>query len=250
MSAQRTSAASQSLTTEFSSPPTYWIGLRTRGSSGSSREYTDSTGIPPPYRPEPAQGPGGFMITEHSRHMWPRMFRDPGNGRGRASVEDGVAAVDGLEHADGDHVGEHGGAAVGHERQRQPGDRRDPDRHPDVNEGLDSEPDRDAGGHQQAELVVGADRDAQRADQQHGDQADDRDRADEAQFLSGHREYEVGVLLGHEVAGDQRAMEQSLAEHPTRADRDLRLRGAVPGSRRGGRRVDERGEALDLVGLE
>src|SRR6516162_8347492 len=43
--AHRTSAASQSLTTEFSSPPTYWTGLRTSGSSGSSREYTDGTGI-------------------------------------------------------------------------------------------------------------------------------------------------------------------------------------------------------------
>src|SRR5215472_10193733 len=50
MSAHLTSAASQSLTTEFSSPPTYWTGLRTRGSSGSRRAYTDSTGIPPPYR--------------------------------------------------------------------------------------------------------------------------------------------------------------------------------------------------------
>ena len=44
--AHRTSAASQSLTTEFSSPPTYWTGFRTRGSSGSSRLYTESADIP------------------------------------------------------------------------------------------------------------------------------------------------------------------------------------------------------------
>src|SRR6266849_4466578 len=44
MSAHRTSAPSQSLTVELSSPPTYCTGLRTRGSSGSSRAYTDSTG--------------------------------------------------------------------------------------------------------------------------------------------------------------------------------------------------------------
>src|SRR6516165_1448554 len=50
MSAHRTSAASQSLTTEFSSPPTYWMGLRTSGSSGSSRGYTDSPPIPTAYR--------------------------------------------------------------------------------------------------------------------------------------------------------------------------------------------------------
>src|SRR5215472_5897790 len=48
--AHRTSAASQSLTTEFTSPPTYWTGLRTSGSSGSSRGYTDGTGIITDYR--------------------------------------------------------------------------------------------------------------------------------------------------------------------------------------------------------
>src|SRR5580704_18380704 len=50
MRAQRTSVASQSLTTELSSPPTYWMGLRTSGSSGSSRGYTDCTGTVTEYR--------------------------------------------------------------------------------------------------------------------------------------------------------------------------------------------------------
>src|SRR5436190_14050741 len=45
MSAQRTAAPSQSFTVAFSSPPTYWIGFCTEGSSGSSRANTDSTGI-------------------------------------------------------------------------------------------------------------------------------------------------------------------------------------------------------------
>src|SRR5580693_9289233 len=44
-SAQRTSASSQSLTTEPTSPPTYWTGLRTRGSKGSRAGYSESTGI-------------------------------------------------------------------------------------------------------------------------------------------------------------------------------------------------------------
>ena len=39
---QRTSQDAQSLTTEFSSPPTYWMGLETRASSGSSRGNSDS----------------------------------------------------------------------------------------------------------------------------------------------------------------------------------------------------------------
>ena len=45
MSAQRTCAESQSFTVALSSPPTYWIGLLTLGSSGSRRENTDSTGM-------------------------------------------------------------------------------------------------------------------------------------------------------------------------------------------------------------
>ena len=45
MSAQRTCAESQSLTVALSSPPTYWIGLLTLGSSGSRRANTDSTGM-------------------------------------------------------------------------------------------------------------------------------------------------------------------------------------------------------------
>lgn len=41
----RTSQASQSLTWELSSPPTYWIGFCTSGSSGSRRSNSDSTGM-------------------------------------------------------------------------------------------------------------------------------------------------------------------------------------------------------------
>ena len=48
--------------------------------------------------------------------------------------------------------------------------------HADVDEGLDPEPDRDAGGHEHAELVVGAGRDAQRAEEHHAEQGDDDDR--------------------------------------------------------------------------
>src|SRR3981081_909677 len=47
------------------------------------------------------------------------------------SAEDGAVAVHGLQGADRDHVGKHGGAAVGHERQRQPGHPHDADRHAD-----------------------------------------------------------------------------------------------------------------------
>src|SRR3954447_24977692 len=48
MSAHRTvssPATSQSLAWLLSSPPTYWIGLATRESRGSSRSKSDSTGM-------------------------------------------------------------------------------------------------------------------------------------------------------------------------------------------------------------
>ena len=49
--------------------------------------------------------------------------------------------------------------------------------------------------------------------------------ADEAELLTRHREDEVGLLLGHELALGLAALEQPLAEDATRADRDLRLAG-------------------------
>src|SRR5882757_944950 len=45
ISAHRTLTESQSLLTELSSPPTYWIGFCTPGSSGSRRGNRDSTVI-------------------------------------------------------------------------------------------------------------------------------------------------------------------------------------------------------------
>src|SRR4051812_8173877 len=44
ISAQWTATESHSLLREFSSPPTYWIGLPTRARSGSRRSNRDSTG--------------------------------------------------------------------------------------------------------------------------------------------------------------------------------------------------------------
>jgi hypothetical protein len=58
MSAHRTTAASQSLTTEPSSPPTYWIGLLTCGSNGSSRSNT------PFATPTVTSGPQRYAATD------------------------------------------------------------------------------------------------------------------------------------------------------------------------------------------
>src|SRR5215207_2646675 len=131
ISAQRTAAASQSLTEELSSPPTYWIGFWTRGSSGSKRGKTDST----------VMGPEG---------------RSPAAVRRRRRCLSGGLAAAGVhveQQADGHPVREHRGPAVGDERQRQPGDRHDPERHPDVDERLEGEPAGHSPGHQPPEQV-------------------------------------------------------------------------------------------------
>src|SRR5580700_977728 len=84
MSAQRTSQDSQSFTTEFSSPPTYWIGLRTSGSSGSSRGYTDCTGTVTAYREPPVLAlavprcPDTPIFTGNPGSCAARLASDPG----------------------------------------------------------------------------------------------------------------------------------------------------------------------------
>ena len=92
--------------------------------------------------------------------------------------------------------------------------------------------------------------DPQRADDHDAEQEDDRDGADEAEFLAGHGEDEVGLLGRDEVARHQLAVEQALAEHPARADRDLGLGRVVAGPGQVGGRVQEGGEPGQLVGLQ
>ena len=115
--------------------------------------------------------------------------RRAGGGLG----EEFVVAADGLDEADGDHVGEDGGAAVGDEREREAGDRHDADGHADVDERLEEEPDRDPGRHQHAEHVVGDLGGADRAEDDDAEQGDDGGRADEAEFLARDGEDEVGL---------------------------------------------------------
>ena len=56
---QRTSTASQSLLTLLSSPPTYWIGLLTLASSGSSCSNSELE----PEDVEPEDGGGAVVVT-------------------------------------------------------------------------------------------------------------------------------------------------------------------------------------------
>src|SRR5258708_31286947 len=98
--------------------------------------------------------------------------------------EDVARPADGLEQPQRDHVGEHRRAALRHERQRQAGHWRDAHGHPDIDERLCSEPDRDTRGDQHPELIIGARRDPQRAGQRQTDESDPEQPPDETQLIA------------------------------------------------------------------
>jgi len=65
---------------------------------------------------------------------------------------------------------------------------------------------------------------------QHAQQHDDHRAADEADFLARDAEDEVGLLVGHEIRGDQLAVQQASAQRAARANHDLGVDRLVPGS--------------------
>ena len=71
--------------------------------------------------------------------------------------------------------------------------------------------------------------------------------ADQAEFLADHGEDEVGLLLRQEVQVALRALQEALAPHPARAERDLRLDDVVAGAERVALRVEEGVDARALV---
>ena len=89
--------------------------------------------------------------------------------------------------------------------------------------------------------------DRQRAPDHDRQQHDDHPGPDQAELLAGDGEDEVGVLLGHEARPRLRAVEESLAEEPTVADRDPRLLDVVAGAARIEAGIGEGQEAVDLV---
>ena len=80
--------------------------------------------------------------------------------------------------------------------------------------------------------------------------SEDQPGAEEAEFLARDGEDEVGLLLGHELAGGLGALEEPGAGESAGADRDARLVGVVADARRVECRVGEGGEAVDLVLVE
>src|SRR5690606_21347758 len=117
ISAHRTVVPSQSLTCAPSSPPTYWIGLLTSGSSGSSRGHTDSVIRSPHVRllslatAHPAAataGPADACLPRDGPTRPPRL--SPRYRPGRAPTQPvptptGRGSADPVTHAGGRHPG-------------------------------------------------------------------------------------------------------------------------------------------------
>src|ERR1043166_6052158 len=167
----------------------------------------------------------------------------------------GIAAEPGVPgnpegQADGQRGGQQEGAAVGEERQRNPGDRHDVDRHADVLEQVGEEEPQQPEDHQAGERVARPARDAEHHQEEPEEERQRADDADEAELLSHHREDEVGVLLRKEREPLLGPVEEAVPEPAARADRHLRLDRLVAGVDRIALRVHESDQAFLLVRLE
>ena len=112
-----------------------------------------------------------------------------------------------------------------------PGDRHDPEDHPDVDDELEQDHRRDAGREQRPERVArppAGDEDP--PEQQRRTARTATIAADEPELLGERREHEVGGLDRQEVALRLGPVGQALAEEPAGPDRDLRLVELVAGA--------------------
>lgn len=103
------------------------------------------------------------------------------------------------------------------------GDRGEAQRHPDVDEYLDTEPGRHPDADQAAVDLVTAGSDPQDTQEDDSEQDDDRASPRETEFLGCDTEDEVGVLFWDELAAGLPAVEEPGAAQAARADRDERL---------------------------
>ena len=132
-----------------------------------------------------------------------------------------------LQQAQADEDADQRGAAKADERQRDAGDRQQPDVHPHVDEELEEEHRRHAGGQQLAKSITRVGRHAQAAPEQRAEERQQRHRPDEAQFLAEHGEDEIGVLHAQKVELSLGAVAQTAPPKPAGADADPRLNDVV-----------------------
>ena len=146
--------------------------------------------------------------------------------------------------------GNHGGAAVTHERKRQSFDRRQAGRHGDVVHDLEREACQHAQDEERAEAVLGQSGRLERAKDDEQIEPERDDHAGKAVLFGQDREDEIVVRDRKEPQLTLRALLETLAPHPARSDGDAGLNLLVPGALGVLRRVQERGDAFLLIVLE
>src|SRR3954453_8234145 len=118
---------------------------------------------------------------------------------GRSPAGLGLSDVDALEEAEPSCHAHQRGAAVGDERERDAGDRHDPEHHADVHDELEEDHRGDPGGEQRAECVTGPPTGDEGPPEQEHEQNENRDSADEPELFGEGREHEVSRLDRKEV---------------------------------------------------
>ena len=128
----------------------------------------------------------------HRGHPRSRPPGPPGQHPAGVGLAPGAA----QQHADGQQVGHQRRAAVGEHRQRDAGDRQQPQHDSQVEQALHHEPGGHPAGRVAGERVVGADRDPDPGVAQDAEQGQHHQAAEQAELLAQHGEDEVGVRLG------------------------------------------------------
>ena len=134
--------------------------------------------------------------------------------------------IDPEQDREGDEVHQHPGAAVAHERQREPLGRQQAHVHAHVDERLEADPDADALRRERGEMALvqrglAADGEGTRHDPD--EERDHQRHAGEAQFFGDHREQEIGMRFG-QVKQLLDACAQADAEPFAATESDERMR--------------------------
>src|SRR5581483_2052759 len=210
--------------------------------SGTSRASTRS-GDPANVTRTPRKRSASAIASDGAR--WPTV--PPAAIRHRSCLCRSMATGDVKEDAHGEESDDEARPAVGDERERDAGERGEPEDGREVDRRLAADERGDAGGEPLAERVLARDREPQ-AGVREGAVAGHQERgADEAELLPDHREDHVRVRL-RQVADLVDPLAEPAAEHAARAEADERLHVLQAVVRRVLPRVEEDKEARAPVG--
>src|SRR6266478_5960626 len=142
---------------------------------------------------------------------------------------------------------DHRRTAIADHRQRHADHGQDAAHHAGVDEHVDEEAERDGAARQARKGVLPLHREVQGAADDGAVQDQEHETRQQTEFFADDSEYEVGGTLRQEFQLSLTAHHVALAEHPARADGDLRLDDVVPRTQRNVLGIQKRQDALALV---